>query len=590
MHFINEAILFLIAAVITVPIFKRLGLGSILGYLAAGIMLGPSGLRLFNEVEDILSVAELGVVLLLFVIGLELKPARLWLLRKSLIGFGSAQVFITLLALSVLAYGFGLDWKTAVVIGACLSLSSTAFALQMLTEKNQLLAQYGRTAFSILLFQDLIVIPILALLPLLAMPEGFVLDGEEWLAIGKAVGAFVVVIIGGHFLIRPLLQLVARTNNKELFVAASLLVALGAAAFMQLAGLSMALGAFMAGALLADSEFRHELEANIEPFKGLLLGLFFISVGMSVDLGLIAQAPGLILSITFVLVFIKAAVLFGIAITNQHSRNSAIKLAIVLSQGGEFAFVILHEALQLDIVAEPVANFIIVTVTLSMALTPLLFAAYERFVAKQKPLAEPEPEYDAIDDQPPRIIIAGFGRFGQIIARILRIKRIPFTALEANFQQVEFVRRFGNKIYFGDASRLDLLTAAGAEHATIFVLAIVHPETSIKIASTVKQHFPNLKIYARARNRQHAYRLLDSGADYVMRETVLSSIALAKKTLVGAGVAEDEANKVTATFRDYDEALLHKQYAIHHDEDQVMSMSKQAALELQGLFEEDTAR
>ena len=586
MEMIQQAIVFLIAAVVIVPLFKKFGLGSVLGYLFAGACIGPWGFGLVTEVSDVLHFAELGVVLLLFIIGLELQPTRLWLLRKSIIFMGGAQFLATTLVILPIAIAFMPNWQSALVVSMCLSLSSTAFAIQLLSEKKNLFSQHGRNAFSILLFQDLIVIPILVLLPLLSHQND--LSSEtSLLQVLKAIATVTIVIVAGHYLIRPLLRLVAWSKNPELFSAASLLVALGTAALMYKVGLSMALGAFLAGVLLADSEFKHELEANIEPFKGLLLGLFFMSVGMSVDMHLALSKPILIISLALALLTIKASILFSIAKTTKQSNASAIRLAAIISQGGEFAFIILIQAVGLSIVDSTAQNIIVITVTLSMALTPPLYAISE-VLYKKWTNTKSAPQFDTIEDDEPRVIISGFGRFGQIIARILSIKKIRFTALESNFEQVDMVRKFGNKVYFGDSTRLNVLRAAGAESAEVFILSIVNQESSIKTAAAVKKHFPHLKIFARARNRQHAYQLMDIGVDYVIRETFFSAVELSRKLLLSMNINTEEAEKVTQEFQAYDEELVLKQHAIQHDEKQLVASAKQAAEELQNLFEEDS--
>jgi monovalent cation:proton antiporter-2 (CPA2) family protein len=587
MSVLNEAIIFLIAAVIAVLLSRRFGLGTILGYLMAGIIIGPWGMGLILHTEDALHFAELGVVLLLFIIGLELQPTRLWVLRKSLFGLGSLQMGLSAIAIGGIALGFNLNWQTAVVIGLCLSLSSTAFALQLLGEKNQLLTPHGRSAFAILLFQDLLVIPLLALMPLLSPQDNAgTQTGYLW-GIGRFMGIILAVIVAGHYLVRPLLRQVAKAKIPELFSAASLLVVLGTAALMQSAGLSMALGAFLAGVLLADSEFRHELEANIEPFKGLLLGLFFMAVGMSVDLNLVLAKPLLISALTLALLLVKITVLYSIGKLNRYTTATALSLGIVISQGGEFAFVILAQADLFNIVDKALVDMLVVVVAVSMALTPLMVALHEYWLRRQSMEETPERPYDQIEDDNPKVIIAGFGRFGQITARILGMLGIRFTALEANFEQVDFVRKFGNKVYFGDASRLDLLRAAHADKAEIFVLAIVNQEASLRTAEIVKKHFPHLKIFARARNRQHVYKLMDAGVDYVIRETILSSIELARNVLQGLGFTGEQSTKITDAFRAYDEDLVKKQHAIYQDEKQMIAAAKRATVELKGLFEQD---
>ncbi len=584
---LNEIIIFLATAVITVPFFKKLGLGSILGYLTAGIIVGPSVTGLISEVEHTRHFAEWGVVFLLFIIGLELELPRLKKLRKPIFSMGSQQFLCSAILIFAVAIALGQSLLVAFVISLCLPLSSTAFAVQMLTEKNEFLTLHGRSAFAILLFQDMAVIPIIALLPLLASSGFDAESGHFLLGMGKAIAVITMLILAGHFLIKPFLGLVASAKSRELFSAASLLVVLGTAATVHAVGLSMALGAFLAGVMLADSEFKHELEANIEPFKGLLLGLFFIAVGMSVDLSLFYKAPLVLLGLTLGLIVIKSFVLYFIGRLNKLNHHSSLKLAVAISQGGEFAFVILGIAISQHIIAQSLVDMMILVVTLSMALTPLLSMLLSRYF-KHKHKNQGTPEYDHIEDDTPKVIIAGFGRFGQIIARILLLKKIHFTALEANFEQVDFVRKFGNKVYFGDATRLDMLRAAGADKAEVIVLSIVNLEASLKTASVAKKHFPNLKIFARARNRQHAYKLMDIGVDYVIRETFLSSIELAKEVLLGLGLIDKEALRVTQAFREHDENLVAQQHLIHHDEKRLIASAKDAALELEGLFSEDS--
>ena len=583
---VNEAVVFLIATVIAVPLFKRLGMGAVLGYLTAGVLIGPWLFGFVSDVENILHFSEFGVVLLLFVIGLELRPSRLWELRRPVFGLGGAQVAATGLALAAAGIALGLPPITALVVGLVLSLSSTAFALQILAEKKQLTTHYGRASFAILLFQDLAAIPLLALIPLLGTSGA----GQVWslLAAFEAVAIVVVVVAGGRWLLRPFLRLAASAAIHEVFIAAALLVVLGTALLVQLAGLSMALGAFLAGVLLADSEYRHELEADIEPFKGLLLGLFFIAVGMSMNLGLVAHRPLAILGLVVGLMTIKSLLLYGLGRVTKQNHGTAVNLALFISQGGEFAFVLFGTAVGVQILDKALADLLIVVVSVSMAVTPLLVTVNEKFL-KIGLIADKPKEFDKIEAREHRVIIAGFGRFGQMIARTLRMKKIPFTALEASFEQVDFVRKFGNKIYFGDASRLDLLRAAHADQAEIFVLAIDDVEASIKTAEMVKKHYPHLKIYARARNRLHAYRLMDIGVDKLIRETFMSSVELARAVLIALGHTKKEADEAVRRFREHDEALLDRQHKIHHDEAKLIASAKQGAEELERLFEQDTS-
>ena len=583
-----ETAIYLSAAVIAVPLFKKLRLGAVLGYLAAGIIIGPQALGLVSDVENMLHFSELGVVLLLFIIGLELQPSRLWVLRKSVFGLGGAQVLVTAALLGLIAYSLGLTPESALVAGLGLSLSSTAFVLQILAEKNQLTTRYGRASFAILLFQDLAVIPILALIPLLAANDIAISQGSPGLAALKALALVAAVIIGGRFLLRPVFRAIAASRTQEVFTAAALLVVIGTALLMQLVGLSMSLGAFIAGVLLADSEYRHELEANIEPFKGLLLGLFFIAVGMSANLGLVASQPFAILAAVTIMMAVKSAVVFTLGRFAGYSNECTRNLAVALCQGGEFAFVIFGVAAAHQIMDKSVADMLIVAVTLSMALTPAFFSLNEaigkRWLRSGKP-----PDFDKIDEGENRVIIAGFGRVGQIVGRILRLRKIGFTALEMSQEQVDVVRRFGSKVYYGDASRVDLLRAAKADKAEIFVLAIDDVASSLKTAATVKKHFPNLAIYARARNRFHAYQLMDIGVDGLIRETLLSSLDLAKQVLQGLGVEEKQARGTIEMFKAHDEKTLLTQHAVHHDETKLIQSAKEAAQELQGIFEADNS-
>jgi len=584
---LHEAVVFLAAAVITVPLFKRLGIGAVLGYLAAGVLIGPWLLGFVRDVENILHFAELGVVLLLFIIGLELQPSRLWALRKPVFGLGSAQVLATGLALALAGFVLGLSAATALIVGLVLSFSSTALALQLLAEKKQLPTHHGRASFAILLFQDLAAIPLLAIIPLLGVGTSGIDRGGSALAIASAIALIAAVVVGGRWLLRPFLRLAASATDREIFTAAALLVVVGTALLMEQAGLSMALGSFLAGVLLADSEYRHELEADIEPFKGLLLGLFFIAVGISVDLGLVLHRPLTVLGLVAGLMATKALTLYGLGRIARQSHASSVNLALFLSQGGEFAFVLFGVAAGAQAMDKALADLLIVVVSASMVLTPLLVSLNER-ILKIGYSAAPPREFDRIEDRDHRVIIAGFGRFGQMVARTLRLKKIPFTALEASFEQVDFVRKYGSKIYFGDASRLDLLRAARADQAEAFVLAIDDVEASVKTAQMVKKHYPHLKIYARARNRQHAYRLMDVGVERIMRETFLSSLELARDVLLGLGYSAVEANTAVHKFREHDEALLERQHKIYRDEAQLIAAARQGAEELERLFEQDT--
>jgi glutathione-regulated potassium-efflux system ancillary protein KefC/glutathione-regulated potassium-efflux system protein KefB len=579
-----EAIIFLAAAILAVPLSKRLGFGSVLGYLAAGIIIGPFGFGFISDAEHILHFAELGVVFLLFVIGLELQPSRLWVLRRMVFGLGSAQMFLSAVFIGLFAWAYGLTPSGAIVTGLILALSSTAFVLQLLAEKKQLTTSHGRAAFSILLFQDLAVIPLIALLPLIGSgtPGGF-----DPLDVGIMLAAIAGLIIGGRYLLRPLLRLVARTNLPEIFTATALLVVIGAALVMQVAGMSMVLGAFVAGMLLADSEYRHALEGDIAPFKGLLLGLFFIAVGMSVNIGLLLQEPATVLLIVITLMLLKAFVLYPIArLFGVCHTKSAMSLAAVLSQGGEFAFVLFALVAHENIIDTIVVDELILGVAVSMMLTPIFYLMSEH--VGERIAKKDAPQYDDMKDEGNAVLIAGFGRVGQIVGRILRIKGHSFTALEIDSTQVDVVRSYGNKVYFGDAGRIDLLRAAGADRARLFVLAIDDIEASVKVAEAVIGHFPGLKIVARARNRRHAHKLMDLGITHIFRETLLSSIAMSGRVLESLGFDEDDVGRVLELFRERDKHLLVEQHAIHHDEERLIQSAKDTARELESLLRGDS--
>ena len=583
------AAVFLGAAVIAVPLFKRLGFGAVLGYLAAGAAIGPWGLHVVRDVESVLHFAEFGVVLLLFIIGLELQPSRLWTMRRPVFLQGGLQVAVTALLIGAVAYALGVEWRTALVAGLALSLSSTAFALQLLAEKGQLVTRHGRTAFSILLFQDMAAIPIVALVPLLGLDSQTVASAADvlWPTL-QIVAAVAAVIVGGHFLLRHALRLIARAEVREIFTACALLTVIGTALIVQQAGLSMALGAFLAGVLLADSEFRHALEADIEPFKGLLLGLFFMAVGMSVNFGLLATQPGLVVALVVGLTALKAAVLYAIGVMSGHPRRSSRSLAIYLSQGGEFAFVIFTLATEAGVLTSARADLLVLVVSLSLAVTPLLLFASEKLAARA-PSDPPDRPYDTPIDAEGRVIIAGFGRYGQIVGRILGARRIPFTALEVNPEQVDFVAHYGNRIYYGDTSRYDVLRAARAHEASLFVIAIDDVETSIRTAETVTRYFPNLRILARARNREHAYRLMDLGVKDIWRETFHSSLETAHAVLTGLGLTDSEARRTVETFRDHDERRMAAQHEMYRDDKRMVASTREWAAELERLLEQDAA-
>ncbi|MGI9223363.1 MAG: monovalent cation:proton antiporter-2 (CPA2) family protein [Woeseiaceae bacterium] len=588
MTLLQESIIYLLAAIISVPISKRLGFGSVLGYLVAGIIIGPFGFGFIHEAQHILHFAELGVVFLLFVIGLELKPSRLWVMRKMVFGLGTAQVLASALVIGLLAWLYGLGAATSAVIGLILALSSTAFVLQMLAEKKQLTTQYGRAAFSILLLQDLAVIPLIAILPLLGAKVA-TSSNMGPTEIGIMLATVAGLVIGGRLILKPLLHMVAAAGIPELFTATALLVVIGAALLMDIAGMSMVLGAFLAGMLLADSEYRHQLEADIAPFKGLLLGLFFIAVGMSVNIYLLLEVPGKILLFVAALMLAKALVLIPLArLFGMCDWRNALSLAAVMSQGGEFAFVLFALATREQLVPAALINELILAVTVSMLLTPFIYLLNEHFGKKlEKPT---EPDFDDPPDDRHEVIIAGFGRVGQIVGRLLASIDKPFTALEIDSSQVDIVRSYGNRVHFGDASRTEVLRAAGAEHARILVLATAAMEASLHIAETAKRQFPNLTIVARAHNRRHAHKLMDVGVDHIVRDTLLSSLAMGETVLQGLGLEDDDARHVSNMFREHDERLLFEQHAIQHSEEQLIQSAKDAAGELESILQQDLRR
>jgi monovalent cation:proton antiporter-2 (CPA2) family protein len=585
-----QSAIFLAAAVVAVPVFKRLGLGSVLGYLAAGALIGPSGLGFVHEVESTLHFAEFGVVLLLFVIGLELQPSLLWKMRGQVFGLGGAQVAASTLLFTLAGWALGLGPAAALVAGFGLSLSSTAFVIQLLGEKNEMTTPHGRLSFAILLFQDLAAIPALALVPLLGVRHAAAGPGDSALMrVGLIAAVIVGLVIAGRFLLRPLFRFVASTRSHELSAAWALLVVIGTALVMAQVGLSMALGAFLAGVLLADSEYRHEVEADIEPFKGLLLGLFFMAVGMSANLFLLLERPVVIVGIALGIVAVKLAVLYVIGLVARMPRASAASLGVSLSQGGEFAFVIYGVALTAGVFTGELSEILVVAVTLSMAVTPLAFVARDRILAHLS-AREGVREFEQIDAPETEVIIAGFGRFAQIIGRILRAKRIRFTALESSAAQIDFLRRFGTDIYYGDASRVDLLRAAKADKAKVLVLTIGDPEASVRTAETVRHHFPHLKIIACARNRQHATALMDLGVEHIVRELFHSSLVAARDVLEELGMSPAEAHMAVRLFREHDEAALVQQAKLQGDEVALRESARKVAADLEKLFERDQER
>ncbi|WP_315385332.1 monovalent cation:proton antiporter-2 (CPA2) family protein [uncultured Stenotrophomonas sp.] len=579
------ALVLLLAAVIAVPVFKKLGLGAVLGYLVAGVVLGPDGLGFVQDADRILGAAEIGVVMLLFVIGLELSPARLKVMRRSVFGAGTAQVALSALVLGSLLMLDHFQWKGALIVGIALALSSTAVGLQLLSEHKGLNTDYGRLGFAILLFQDLIAIPLLAAIPLLGGARNETLD---WGDVTLALGALAVVIVCGRPVLRWLFSTVARTRSPEVFTAMALLVVLGTAWFMQEVGLSPSLGAFLAGVLLSDSEFRHELESQIEPFKGLLLGLFFIAVGMGIDLDRVIAEPWAIAIGVAVLLVVKFGLLFGIGKLAKLSTRHAVLLGSVLWLGGEFAFVVFNEAQRANLLGNANHDRLVAIVGLSMALTPLLMILLLRLLGSEHEAAKDKRPADTIDTggTEPSVMIAGMGRFGQVVARLLTAQKIPFVALEANPDTVSDLRRFGNKLYYGDPTRPEILRAAGSENVRVYVVTLDDPEANMRATRLIRRMYPDAVVLARARNRQHAWRLMDMSAE-PFREVFGSSLDMSERLLMALGLSEDTARSHVRRFREHDEKLLRDQYLVYDDEAAVIQTSRDARADLMRLFEAD---
>jgi len=590
---LHEVAILLAALAIAGPLARWLGISEVLGYLVVGLLLGPNTIGWsFSDykAKEILHFAEFGIVLLLFLIGLELRPKRLWAMRNAVFVLGTEQVIITGLLLAGFGLLIGLSWQAALFAGLALALSSTALALQVMEETGDLQTRHGRLGFSVLLFQDLAAIPLIAFAPLFAVNAiaGAELHSpmDDVLAVLKGLGLIAGVVVVGHFVLDYLLRLVARTRVREAMTAAALLTVVGVTMIMQMAGLSASLGAFIAGALLAESSYRHQLEADIQPFEGLLLGLFFTAIGMTIDVRLFLDAPFIILILVAGLVAIKAIVLYVLGRFQGLEPGPARRLGIALSQGGEFAFVLFTVGYASGALTSEMTELLTVIVTLSMAATPILLKVESLLSRRRK---SPAPVYDKLPENDGHVIIAGFGRFGQIVARILTAKKIPFTALDISAEQVEFVRRFGAQAFYGDASRPDILEAADADKARAFVLAIDDVEASMRTAELVRSSYPDLPIFARARNRNHAHRLLDLGITDIQRETFLSSLDITKQLLKRLGLSEREAGRIIHTFRTHDERRLVEDYKLASDLDKLRERARSDVKTLEKLFAEDAA-
>jgi glutathione-regulated potassium-efflux system ancillary protein KefC/glutathione-regulated potassium-efflux system protein KefB len=590
MSIFGQAALVMIAAVVAVPIFKRLGLGAVLGYLFAGVVVGPSALNVIGHVDEVLHIAELGVVFFLFLVGLELQPKRLWELRRSVFGLGAAQVIGSTLLIFGAGVAYGLSAPVALVAAMGLSLSSTAIALRLLADRGVSQGKAGQSGFAILLFQDLAVVPLLALIPIIAGEQS---GSAADVAVGavKVIAMVTALIVGGRLLIRPIFRLLGKTHVHEISTIVAILIVLGAGLAMTAVGLSMALGAFLAGVMLADSEYRHELEASIDPFKGILLGLFFMAIGMSANLEVARQSVVVVVGAVVVVVVFKTGLLYALLASLQGaSRKERVQVAAALSQGGEFAFVLYGVAAEHHVLSPDIKDLLVVVVSLSMATTPLVLPLLERLIDRLFPAVKREQRaFDVVETEAP-ILIAGFGRFGQIVGRALIAGGHTFTALENNVEHVDFVRKFGNKIYYGDATHLELLRAAGIERAKALVIAVDDMATSIKIATIVKGSFPQLPMYVRVRNRAHAYAMLDMGIETIERETFHSSLRLAERLLGDLDADPAHANEVINGFERFDNEMLASAFTHHHDEAKLIQGAAQAFAELNTLFEAEAER
>lgn len=598
--FLFQACIYLASAVIMVPIAKKLGLGSVLGYLLAGIIIGPAALGFIgSEGQDIMHFAEFGVVMMLFIIGLELEPELLWKMRKSIVGLGGLQVLLTAVAVFLVAWSFGLPWQASLALGMTLSLSSTAIVLQTLNEKGLMKTAGGQSSFAVLLFQDIAVIPMLALFPLLAIytPEATVVTDHPtttwvsglpgWLHALVVFASVILIIVAGRFLVRPLFRLIAATRLREIFTATALLLVAGIAVLMTQVGLSPALGTFVAGVVLANSEYKHELESDIDPFKGLLLGLFFIAVGASLDFNLIANEPGLIFGLVAALMAVKGIVLFVLGKIFKLSLDQNLLFSFGLSQVGEFAFVLFSFSLQEGVLEKSTTDTMIAVVAISMAMTPLVMLFNEKVLMPRlgtKPIDEQEA--DEINERNP-VIIAGFGHFGSTVGRFLRANGVKATYLDINSDQVDLLRKMGFKVFFGDATRADLLRAAGAAEAKLIVISMGSPEKRLETIETIKKHFPNLRMYVRATNRNDAYDQMNAGMLHVYRETLDTSLRMGRDVLGFLGFRAYRVQRVSQEFFKYDEKVMKELAAIKLGSDEYIGKVREHVEELERLLQAD---
>ena len=585
---LTNSLIYLAAAVIAVPLARLLGLGAIIGYLGAGIAIGPWGLGLVTDPEQILHFAEFGVVLMLFLVGLELEPGRLWAMRRPIFGWGSVQMAGCTAALFAAALALGVPWKLALVGAIGLAMSSTAIALGTLAERNLMSTSSGHSLLSIALLQDIAAIPILALVPLLGVGTGRA-EGN-WLGVLQVIGVVAAIVLGGRLLLRPTLRWIASSRTPEIFTAAALLLVVGVAALMQWLSLSMALGAFLAGVLLAESEYRRELETDVEPFKGLLLGLFFIAVGMSIDFGVVREHPGLVTLVVLAFLAIKLAVMGMIARLIPLPLGERPVFVVLLAQGGEFGFVVFQAATQARVMSEETASLLVAAVAISMLVTPLLLVSIDRWLMPRLARgAQPQVE-ELTEPQNAPIIIAGFGRYGQIVGRLLYANGLRATVLDHDADQVEVVRRLGWRVYYGDATRLDLLRTAGAAGARVLVLAVGNVEHSLEIADVVREHFPQLTVVARARNATHWFQLRRHGVKMIERETLDSALMTGRSVLETMGWQPHHARTMALRFRRHTQLQLEKQLPHYKDQARLIALAKQGRQQLEQLFAEERDR
>ncbi|MGA0605626.1 monovalent cation:proton antiporter-2 (CPA2) family protein [Phenylobacterium sp. VNQ135] len=598
-----QALVYLTAGVIAAPIAKRLGLSSVLGYLVAGVIVGPFALDLVGEAEDVMRFAEFGVVILLFLIGLEVRPALLWKMKTNIFGLGAGQMAGTTALVAAAGLALGLDWKAAVASGLILAMSSTAIVLASLEEKGLRQGPVGEASFGVLLFQDLAVIPLFALLPFLAMtgaaPAAAEAGGHHGGALLEAlpawgrpiavIAAVAAVVIGGRYLTRPLFRFIAAARLREIFTASALLLVVAVAALMEVVGLSPALGAFLAGVVLAESEFRRELETDIEPFRGLLLGLFFITVGAGLDLALLLAQPLLLIGLVAGLIVIKWLAMYAAGMIFRRGRRTSATTATALAQGGEFAFVLLGFALGARVLDAELSRMLTAVVAVSMAATPLVFAAYEKLVLNRQE-ARPEPERLPFDEAAPEVIVAGFGRFGQIATRLMIANGFNVVLLDSSIEQIDAIRRFGWRVHYGDASRLDLLRTAGADRARLLIVAIDDRDKAREIVELAKESFPHLTVLARAWDRRHAYELLDAGADGVERETYESALNFGRKALSALGLSERRALRAAVLFREHDDRLFQKLRPVHTEDERYVMASRASRETFEKLLQTEMQR